>query len=52
VQGKPLNGANAREVAAIVQVPPGAKLRLVVRRNDGTQRQVTIIAGPPVGKRR
>jgi C-terminal processing protease CtpA/Prc len=52
VQGKPLNGANAREVAAIVQVPPGAKLRLVVRRNDGTQRQVTIVAGPPVGKRR
>lgn len=48
VQGKPLQGANAREVAAMVQVPPGQRLRLVVRSTDGAQRHVTIVAGPPV----
>lgn len=52
VQGKPLAGANARDVAAMVQVPPGAKLRLVVRSTDGAQRHVTIVAGPPVRSRR
>jgi C-terminal processing protease CtpA/Prc len=52
VQGKPLHGANAREVAAMVQVPPGERLRLVVRSADGAQRQVTIVAGPPVRSRR
>lgn len=51
-QGKPLAGANPREVVAIVQVPPGEKLRLLVRRADGAQRRVTIVAGPPVGQRR
>ena len=52
VQGKPLVGADARDVAAMVQVPPGAKLRLLVRSNDGAQRKVTIVAGPPVSSRR
>jgi C-terminal processing protease CtpA/Prc len=51
-QGKPLQGANARTVATMVQVPPGEKLRLVVRRADGTERQVTIVAGPPVRSQR
>ncbi|HEX6019478.1 MAG TPA: PDZ domain-containing protein [Burkholderiaceae bacterium] len=50
-QGRPLAGANAREVAAMVQVPPGQKLHLVVRRPDGTQRRVTLVAGPPVRRR-
>ena len=48
VQGKALQGANAREVAAMIQVPPGEKLRLVVRSSDGAERHVTIVAGPPV----
>jgi len=52
VQGKPLAGANAREVAAMIQVPPGEKLQLVVHGSDGTQRRVTIVAGPPVRVRR
>jgi len=52
VQGKPLAGANARDVAAMIQVPPGAKLRLVVRSTDGAERNVTIVAGPPVRNRR
>jgi len=52
VQGKSLVGANARDVAAMVQVPPGSKLRLVVRSNDGARRHVTIVAGPPVSSRR
>jgi C-terminal processing protease CtpA/Prc len=52
VQGKPLVGANAREVAAMIQVPPGANLRLLVRSVDGLQRHVTIVAGPPVNRRR
>ena len=52
VQGKPLAGANAREVAAIIQVPPGEKLRLIVLSTDGAQRHVTIVAGPPVRARR
>ena len=52
VQGKPLVGANARDVAAMVQVPPGTKLRLVVRSTDGAERRVTIVAGPPVRSRR
>jgi C-terminal processing protease CtpA/Prc len=52
VQGKPLVGANAREVAAMVQVPPGERLRLVVRGRDGSERRVTIVAGPPVKSRR
>jgi C-terminal processing protease CtpA/Prc len=51
VQGQPLVGANARDVAAIVQVPPGERLRLVVRGSDGAERHVTIVAGPPVKKR-
>ncbi|HEU5294250.1 MAG TPA: PDZ domain-containing protein [Burkholderiaceae bacterium] len=51
-QGKPLAGANAREVVAMVQVPPGEKLRLLVRGTDGAQRHVTIVAGPPVRKSR
>ena len=51
-QGKPLAGANAREVAAMVAVPPGEKLLLVVRSSDGEQRHVTIVAGPPVRKSR
>ncbi|HVQ05007.1 MAG TPA: PDZ domain-containing protein, partial [Burkholderiaceae bacterium] len=51
VQGQRLAGANARDVAAIVQVPPGEQLRLVVRGSDGAERQVTIVAGPPVKKR-
>jgi C-terminal processing protease CtpA/Prc len=52
VQGKPLVGANARDVAAMVQVPPGERLRLVVRSTDGEERDVTIVAGPAVGSRR
>jgi S1-C subfamily serine protease len=52
VEGKALAGANAREVAAMVQVPPGESLRLVVRGIDGAQRQVTIVAGAPVKSRR
>jgi C-terminal processing protease CtpA/Prc len=52
VQGKPLAGANAREVAAMVQVPPGERLQLLVRGSDGSQRRVTIVAGPPVKRRR
>jgi len=52
VQGKPLTGANAREVAAMVQVPPGERLRLLVRSLDGAERHVTIVAGPPVRKSR
>lgn len=52
VEGRELAGANAREVAAMVQVPPGERLRLVVRGSDGAQRQVTIVAGPPVKSRR
>jgi len=52
VQGKPLAGANAREVAAMIQVPPGEKLQLVVHGSDGAQRHVTIVAGPPVRARR
>jgi len=52
VQGKPLAGANAREVAAMIQVPPGEKLRLMVLSADGAQRHVTIVAGPPVRSRR
>lgn len=52
VQGKPLAGANAREVAVMVQVPPGETLRLLVRRIDGSERHVTIVAGPPVKSRR
>ena len=51
-QGKPLPGANARTVAAMVQVPPGEKLRLVVRGADGAQRQVIIVAGPRVRSQR
>jgi C-terminal processing protease CtpA/Prc len=51
-QGKPLAGANAREVAAMVQVPPGKRLRLLVRRSSGVERHVTIVAGPPVGRSR
>jgi C-terminal processing protease CtpA/Prc len=51
VQGRPLVGANARDVAAMVQVPPGERLRLVVRGTDGAERHVTIVAGPPVKKR-
>ena len=52
VQGKRLEGANAREIAAMVQVPPGARLRLVVRSPDGAERHVTIVAGPPVRSQR
>jgi C-terminal processing protease CtpA/Prc len=52
VQGKAMVGANAREVAAMVQVPPGERLRLVVRGRDGSERRVTIVAGPPVKSRR
>ena len=52
VQGKPLAGANAREVAAMIQVPPGEKLQLVVHGSDGMQRRVTIVAGPPVRSHR
>jgi C-terminal processing protease CtpA/Prc len=52
VQGKRLAGANAREVAAMVQVPPGQRLRLVVLGRDGHRRDVTIVAGPPVKSRR
>jgi len=52
VQGKPLLGANARAVAAMVQVPPGERLRLVVRNADGAERHVTIVAGPPVRSQR
>ena len=52
VEGKALAGANAREVAAMVQVPPGERLRLVVRRRDGSERHVTLVAGPPVRSRR
>ena len=52
VQGKVLQGTNAREVAATVQVPPGERLRLVVRGTDGAQRHVTIVAGPPVRSHR
>ena len=52
VQGKPLVGADARDVAAMVQVPPGSTLRLLVRSTDGAQRRVTIVAGPPVSSRR
>jgi C-terminal processing protease CtpA/Prc len=52
VEGKALAGANAREVAAMVQVPPGERLHLVVRGSDGAQREVTIVAGPPVKARR
>ena len=52
VEGKPLVGADAREVAAMVQVPPGERLRLVVRGRDGSERRVTIVAGPPVRSRR
>ena len=52
VQGKALAGANAREVAAMVQVPPGERLQLVVRGSDGAQRELTIVAGPPVKSRR
>jgi C-terminal processing protease CtpA/Prc len=52
VQGQPLVGANARDVAAMVQVPPGERLRLVVRGRDGSERHVTIVAGPPVRSRR
>lgn len=51
VQGQPLVGANARDVAAMVQVPPGERLRLVVRGGDGAERRVTIVAGPPVKRR-
>ena len=52
VQGKPLVGADAREQPTLVQVPPGATLRMLVRSNDGAQRKVTIVAGPPVSSRR
>ena len=52
VQGKPLAGADPRDVAAIVQVPPGERLRLLVRSVDGVERHVTIVAGPPVSRRR
>ena len=52
VEDKPLAGANAREVAAMVQVPPGERLRLVVRGRDGAERRVTLVAGPPVKSRR
>jgi C-terminal processing protease CtpA/Prc len=52
VEGKPLVGADAREVAAMVQVPPGERLRLVVRGRDGAERRVTLVAGPPVRSRR
>jgi C-terminal processing protease CtpA/Prc len=51
VQGQSLAGANARDVAAMVQVPPGERLRLVVRGTDGAERHVTIVAGPPVKRR-
>ncbi|MCG3189479.1 MAG: hypothetical protein LKCHEGNO_01860 [Burkholderiaceae bacterium] len=51
-QGRTLSGANARDVAAMVQVPPGHKLRLLVRSIDGALRRVTIVAGPPVRSRR
>ncbi len=51
-QGKSLAGANAREVAAMVQVPPGKRLRLLVRRSNGVERHVTIVAGPPVARSR
>lgn len=51
VQGQPLAGANARDVAAMVQVPPGERLRLVVLGTDGAERHVTIVAGPPVKRR-
>jgi C-terminal processing protease CtpA/Prc len=52
VQGKPLAGADARDVVGIVQVPPGERLQLLVRGTDGAERQVTIVAGPPVNRRR
>lgn len=52
VQGQPLAGANAREAAAMVQVPPGERLRLLVRGSDAALRRVTIVAGPPVKSRR
>ena len=52
VQGKPLAGANARDVVSIVQVPPGERLQLLVRGTDGAERSVTIVAGPPVNRRR
>ena len=52
VQGQPLVGANARDVAAMVQVAPGERLQLVVRGRDGSERDVTIVAGPPVRRRR
>jgi C-terminal processing protease CtpA/Prc len=52
VQGKRLTGANARDVAAIVQVPPGQRLRLLVRSVNGVERRVTIVAGPPVSRSR
>jgi hypothetical protein len=36
----------------MVQVPPGERLRLLVRGTDAALRRVIIVAGPPVKSRR
>lgn len=47
VQGKRIPGANAREIAALLEVRPGQSLHLQVRRAGGAVQSLVIVAGTP-----
>jgi C-terminal processing protease CtpA/Prc len=47
VQGVPIENANARHIAELIEVAPGEELRLDVRRSSGAERTLAIIAGKP-----
>ena len=45
VEGKKVPGANAREIAALLEVRPGQILRMQVRRSSGTEHSLVLVAG-------
>jgi C-terminal processing protease CtpA/Prc len=45
VQGKKISGANAREIAALLELRPGQSLRLQVRKVGGTEQSLVLVAG-------
>lgn len=44
VQGQRVAGANARRIAALLEVQPGESLRVRVRRADGVEQELTLVA--------
>lgn len=47
VQGTQISGANAREIAALLEVRPGQRLQLHVRRVGGASQLLVLVAGAP-----